>query len=165
MKPGLEPKQSSTAEVMMKIHGVPLNGHRDGFFFPVRPCICVIGENCPCDVLDDLIVWLPEGTPGEKTGKQNTGHDVVCFTVPRAAKVLVETRIPITARHFERMGEVAAARGRSVVFQTKGKAPSKTDLIVGAFAVGWEIGTFIDEKTGISDAISDWAAENIPWPF
>lgn len=38
--------------------------------------------------------------------------------------------------------------------------------IVAAFEAGWEIGTFIDEETGLSDEISDWLLDTFgPWPW
>ena len=37
--------------------------------------------------------------------------------------------------------------------------------LVAAFEAGWEIGTFIDEQTGLSDKISDWMIDTFgPWP-
>jgi hypothetical protein len=33
------------------------------------------------------------------------------------------------------------------------------------FRAGYWFGTQLDQEYGLSDKISDWAAENIPWPF
>ena len=46
----------------------------------------------------------------------------------------------------------------------KKKTKWKWAQIVAAFEAGWEIGTFIDEKTGLSDTISDWLLDTFgPW--
>jgi hypothetical protein len=37
--------------------------------------------------------------------------------------------------------------------------------LVAAFEAGWAIGTYIDEKTGLSDKLSDWMIDTFgPWP-
>lgn len=47
----------------------------------------------------------------------------------------------------------------------KGKKLSVRDAITAAFAAGYAIGEVIDDGTGLSDTISDWAAEHFPWPW
>jgi hypothetical protein len=46
----------------------------------------------------------------------------------------------------------------------KKKGKGRLGLLVAAFEAGWEIGEFIDEKTGLSDKISDWLLDTFgPW--
>jgi len=121
--------------------------------------------------LDDVILWLPSGTASEKTGDRWQGEDVLAYPIPRGSKVILEAQIPITVGDLQLMKDLAErGRGRAVtVFQksantTKGK-PSIGALLIGAFELGWHIGEKIDEETGASDKISDWLAENFPWPW
>ena len=161
------------SSVTARIHGVLLGGHHDrNGWIPIFPCICVT-EPCPCDQMDDVIVWLPVGTQGEKTGKQFEGADVMDFAVPGDARLIVETNIPMTAAGFKkvqrRVGE-SRCDPKSGLSRMAAGAPLPPGAGAGFFltvaaAAGWGLGTFIDEETGASDKISDFLAEHIPWPW
>ena len=151
--------------------GSPLDGGRDWKgWFPIRPCLCVTAEGCPCDKLEDIIVWLPEGIPSEKTGKKSEEGELFNYQIGRDTKVLVETHIPMTLGQLEKAKEITEkCSGKTrAIFQkssnTKGK-PSIGALLIGAFELGWHIGEKVDEETGVSDKISDWLAENLPLPW
>lgn len=116
-------------------------------------------------------MWLPSGTPSERTGKKWEGEDIFAYQVRRDSDILVDTQIPMTIGDLGRMKELAErGHGRAIsVLQKSSKKkkgkPSVGALLIGAFELGWHIGEKIDEETGISDKISDWLAENFPWPW
>lgn len=151
--------------------GAPLDGGREWKgWFPINPCICVKAEGCPCDWLDDIIVWLPVDIKSEKTGKQCQGNELLIYHIGRDTKVLVETQIPMTLGQLEKAKEItenSCGKTRAIFNKsssTKGK-PSVGALLIGAFELGWFVGEKIDEETGASDKISDWLADNFPWPW
>ena len=149
------------------ISGVPLKDSPFKDWIPIHTCICVM-EPCPCDDLDDVIVWLPTASRGEPTGKRVGSDEVVSYGVERDKKVQVEVQIPLTLAELKKLKEWATRegepRGRSDSLVTA-RAVSVKDALLGAFFVGYALGEAIDEATGLSDTISDWAAEHIPWPW
>jgi hypothetical protein len=63
----------------------------------------------------------------------------------------------------DQMGHVA---GGSVAEITSGAMRAAgAGAVAGSFAVGFAVGTELDKGLGISDKISDWAAEHFPWPW
>ena len=155
--------------MFVKIQGIPLDGGPSKHWIPIRPCVCVT-EPCPCDTLDDIIVWLPSNVSSERTGKQWDGNDVYSYRLDEDSRIMVEAQIPMTIGNLQSMKELAErGHGRTIsVFQKKSKKKGKSTvggLLVGAFELGWAIGEKIDEETGVSDKISDWLAENFPWPW
>jgi hypothetical protein len=147
---------------------VPLQDVARKGWKPIRPCICVT-EPCPCDDLDDIIVWLPS----VKKAAKRTGDDGIdSYSVEPDERVLVELQIPMTLTQLRQLKEWAdredgsAGEGSGDGEVTAAAAPVGTaGAAVAAFEVGYALGTKIDEAAGLSDKISDWAAENIPWPF
>jgi hypothetical protein len=95
---------------------------------------------------------------------------VVALEVDPDEQVLVEVQIPMTIAQIKKLkewGERAAGydgstSGTSV---NKGKPVTPAKAAAAAFAVGYALGEKIDEETGLSDKISDWAADKFPWPF
>lgn len=156
-------KQSLFAdESVAPITGVPLQGQSFRRWQPIQPCICVT-EPCPCDRLDDIIVWVPTDLPAQRSGRLSKGDDVLAFELEPGTSLLVEAQIPVTR------AQLAAVKSsptlRKVATSMTAHKPSVKDLLAGAFAVGFAIGEAIDEGTGLSDEVSDWLAEHIPWPF
>lgn len=156
-------KQTLLADkAVAPITGVPLEGQSFRRWRPIQPCICVT-EPCPCDKLDDAIVWVPTDRPTQRSGRLNKGDDVVAFEFESDTGLLVEAQIPVTR------AQLAAVKSsptlRKVATSMTARKPSVKDLLAGAFEVGFAIGEAIDEGTGLSDEISDWLAEHIPWPF
>lgn len=159
--------------VTAQIHGVPLSIHLDRKgWFPIISCICVT-EPCPCDKMDNTIIWLPAGSQGEKTGKQFEGVDVMAYSIKGNENLMVETNIPMTAAGFKkvqrRVAEDSCNPKSGLRTMAKG-APLPPGSGAGFFlsvaaAAGWGLGTLIDEESGASDKISDFLAENIPWPW
>lgn len=150
------------------IRGVPMSDDTLRDWIPIQPCICVT-EPCPCDVLDDIVVWMPAAARSQKTKARVGSDQVVSYPVKSDEQVLVEVQIPMTTSQLRRLkewsqrpGEPGAGSGQTGTAQ---KPVSAKDAVVAAFAVGYAIGEVLDEETGLSDSISDWAAENIPWPF
>ena len=133
-------------------------------WFPIRPCICV-KEPCPCDPLDDVIVWLPENTPYEKTGEQREGADLMSFTVPSNAKLLVEAHIPMTVAAITKLKGFGDRGGHGGTIIKKESGKGVVGKLTAAFELGWLIGEKIDEETGASDEIADWLYDTFgPWP-
>jgi hypothetical protein len=150
------------------ISGVPLKDSPIKGWKALLPCLCVM-EPCNCDeLLDDIIAWLPAASREEPTGKRAGSDEVVSYGVQPAEKILVEVQIPLTLAQLKKLKEWATRdgepRGRSESIVTA-RALSVKDALLGAFAVGYALGEAIDEGTGLSDTISDWAAEHIPWPW
>ncbi|WP_143138772.1 hypothetical protein [Lentzea waywayandensis] len=152
------------------VRGVPLKGGRFGGFFPIRPCLCVT-EPCPCDDLgdlDDLIIWLPVSNQGRGTGSRAGSDEVLAYEVEHDDRVLVEVQIPMTIAQLRKIKEWSdreqGERSDRVTVRKGGKV-SPSQAILGAFLVGYALGEKIDEGTGLSESISDWAADNIPWPW
>lgn len=149
------------------ISGVPLRDSPFKDWIPIRPCICVM-EPCRCDDQEDIIVWLPAASRGERTGKRAGSDEVVSYGVQPDEKVLVEVEIPLTLAQLKKLKEWATRegepRGRSDSI-VSARAVSTKDALLGAFFVGYALGEAIDEGTGLSDTISDWAAEHFPWPW
>lgn len=53
---------------------------------------------------------------------------------------------------------------KKIQVMAKKKGPGIFGWIVGAFKAGWEIGEFIDDKTGVSDSLADWLYDTLgPW--
>jgi hypothetical protein len=160
-----------TGSTVTRISGVPLQGRTIKGWFPIHPCLCVQDspENpCPCNNLDDVLVWLPSNVSPQRSGQQHEGEEVFSYEVPANVRILVETQIPMTAGDLQHMKKLTVrGRGKAVsLLQARSRARvSVGELLVGAFALGWAIGEKVDEETGASDAISDWLAEEIPWPF
>lgn len=161
------------SRVSITISGIPLDWDDDGKgFFPIWPCVCVT-EPCPCDELDDIIVWLPTGTKGERTGNKINGSDVITYIVPGDTKLVIETEIPMTASGFKKFQHevVETIRnpnsGLQILCKGKPLPPGSGAgfWLSAAAATGWAIGTFIDKEAGLSDKISDFLAEKIPWPW
>jgi hypothetical protein len=149
----LETQQNlAGTRLLTKIQGVRLEGGLDRDWFPIRPCICVKEEDCPCDTLDDTIVWLPHGTPSEDTGKKWEGNPVLSYRVPVDSQILVETQIPITLGKLQHMKDLSdRGSGKAVEWlqksKKKGKKPTVGALLIGAFELGWHIGEKIDRST------------------
>lgn len=150
------------------IAGTFLEGGSMRGWKPFRPCICVT-EPCPCDNLDDLILWLPSSTKAKKTSTAGK----VEIPLDEDTEVLVDLQIPMTIsqlRQLKEWSERAAEEppadgGDGTTTVAKGKPVTPAKAAAAAFAVGFALGEKIDEAAGLSDKISDWAADNIPWPF
>lgn len=69
---------------------------------------------------------------------------------------------PVRAATLVRVLEVVGSDPKLQAIAKKSRGRWKQ--IVAAFEVGWAVGEFIDDKTGLSDALSDWLFENLgPW--
>lgn len=156
------------------LRGIPLHEGPYDRWFPIRPCLCVTAENCPCDRLDDIIIWLPPDAIPKKTGSMCEGQELFTYRLETDAEILVETQIPTTINELERLKEVAegltgptysAFRRTSVMMKKPKKKTTVGTLVVAAFELGWKIGEKINEETGLDDKISDWLSENFPWPW
>jgi hypothetical protein len=117
--------------------------------------------------LDDLIVWMPSAAKEEPTGKRMGTADVISYKLDSDAQVLVEVQIPMTVAQLQKLKEWSrrASGSRGTTTALKGKPVSVGSAASAAFAVGYAIGEKLDDELGLSDTISDWAADNIPWPF
>lgn len=150
--------------------GVPLDGHREKKgWVPISPCICVKADDCPCDTLDDIIVWIPSNIRYRKTGIRCRGDQVLAYDVSTDAVVMVEAQLPMTIGQLQQAKRLAesGARHRRVVFDSSIDGDGKTSigaLIVKAFELGWSIGEKIDGQTGLTDKLSDWLAEKFSKP-
>jgi hypothetical protein len=162
--------QQAQGPRQVNMNGVPLTNAALKGWHPIRPCICVT-EPCPCDKLDDLddlIVWLPAPTRSERTGKRLGSDDVFAYQIESDEPVLVEVQIPLTIAQLKQLkdwSERDESQAKHGGARSTRKALSTKDALVGAFWVGVAIGEAIDEGTGLSDTISDWAADHIPWPW
>jgi len=157
-------RQRTVASIM----GIPLDGDWKEWF-PIRPCVCVTAEGCPCDTLEDIIVWISANVKPEKTGKKCQGDELLNYHLERDTKILVETQIPMTIGQLEKIKEVTEnCDGKTgTIFKKSSNSKGKKSigkLLIGAFELGWFIGEKIDEETDVSGKISDWLAETIPWP-
>lgn len=143
---------------LTEIRAIPLQKEPYKGWFPIRPfpnCICVT-EPCPCDKLEDIIIWLPTGTKQESTGKRHGENEVLSYQVERDLKILVEPLVPITVGRLQDMQGLANKdHGKVTTMYKKSGKPTVGGLLVGAFELGWAIGTKIDEETDLSDKIAD----------
>lgn len=163
--------QRAGAPSQAVLKGVALDGGGSDGWQPIRPCICVT-EPCPCDSLEDLILWVPSSKQGQET-RQRSGQDpIVAYPVDPDEQVLVELQIPMTMAQLKQLKEWAQREEATdsdssprAARSGKKKPVGTAGAAVAAFEVGYALGTKIDEATGLSDKISDWASENIPWPF
>ncbi|ANU21976.1 hypothetical protein [Planococcus donghaensis] len=148
---------------LTEIRGIPLQKEPYKGWFPIRPfpnCICVT-EPCPCDKLEDIIIWLPTGTKQEGTGKRHGDAEILSYQVDKDLKILVEPLVPITVGRLQDMQDLTNNdQGKvTTMYKKSGKSsgkPSVGGLLIGAFELGWAIGTKIDEETDLSDKIADW---------
>jgi hypothetical protein len=159
----------SSGSKFSTLKGVNLDGGAIKGWRPFSPCICVT-EPCPCDKLDDLIIWLPSTRTYEQTHQKVGGDAVVALEIDPDEELLVEVQVPMTIAQIKKLKEWSersngcggTASGISI---KKGAPVTPAKAAAAAFAVGFALGEKLDEETGLSDKISDWAADNIPWPF
>lgn len=104
-----------------------------------------------------------------EVGGKNAGARLMRMTPDGQLEAVTETLwvqefTPMHIGRLQRALELIEKHPQlSVLAKKKGKG--FWAKLVAAFEAGWEIGTFIDEETGLSDKISDWLLDTFgPWP-
>lgn len=114
----------------------------------VGGCICVTGEDCPCD-RPPIIIWLPTNkilkSYPSKT-KNSSGKNLIRYEIQSDAEIRIEAYVPMNVRNFA----ASYTNVRNNQLKTQ-----KTAAVIDAFTLGWKIGTFIDKETGVSDWLAD----------
>ncbi|CAA9247097.1 MAG: hypothetical protein AVDCRST_MAG93-1577 [uncultured Chloroflexia bacterium] len=81
---------------------------------------------------------------------------------PVKAEIIVPRYLPIQVGMLSDALELISGDDRLTTMAKQ--APGPLGWVVAAFKAGWEIGEFIDEETGASDALADWLYETFgPW--
>ena len=152
----------------VKIYGIPLSapsGDTARRFVRIVGCICVQDspENpCPCE---GPIIWIPRDgilTTERSSRKGHDGQSLAVITVASDAKLVLERQSTVSAATVAQLGNLRRGRARRVAMMARargglsgGGARGTAGAILGAFLVGYELGTKIDEATGASDWLAD----------
>lgn len=159
-------KQRASGDLL----GVPLDGHREkNGWMPICPCICLDADDCPCDSLDDIIIWIPSSIKFRETGIRCGKDPVMAYDVTKDAVILVEAQLPMTIGQLQTAKHLAQSEPRyqRLVFDNTTDGNGKTSigaLIVKAFQLGWSIGEKVDGQPGLTDKLSGWLAEKFSKP-
>ena len=157
-------------------------------YMPVGLCFCVQDSpDNPCPCTSDLIIWIPVDqiiSSGKLDNKE--GKSLHYFDVRRDADLLMERMFSFKASVYENRKKLSNLSGISSSIEVDEPIEEFLDLlrtsptfpepnkenddvvlyswrnIVGAFRLGWKVGTYINKKTGLSDKIADWLCEKDP---
>jgi hypothetical protein len=80
--------------IKIRIEGIVIDPNFDDEIL-IRPCICVTFEDCTCDNLDDIVIWLRGQPKSTKVPKQCNEQDIYSFKTQKDEQTLVQSFLPM----------------------------------------------------------------------